>query len=207
MALEPQDVIDKAEEAREEKAKSRLNAWVAVTIALLATFMGICKVKDDNIVQAMQQAQADKIDYWGYYQARNTQEKVFEQSAAQARILAAMAQGEVKKMAEQQAKMATEEAQRMKAEKAEQKSKAEKAEKDYDTFNFHDDQFDLSDAALSVAIALFALTSLTQKKWLFFLALAPTTFGVVLGLAGLIGWHIHPDFLTKLLSLIQLGGR
>ena len=206
MALEPQDVIDKAEEAREEKAKSRLNAWVAVTIALLATFMGICKVKDDNIVQAMQQAQADKIDYWGYYQARNTQEKVFEQSAAQARILAAMAQGEVKKMAEQQAKMATEEAQRMKAEKAEQKSKAEKAEKDYDTFNFHDDQFDLSDAALSVAIALFALTSLTQKKWLFFLALAPTTFGVVLGLAGLIGWHIHPDFLTKLLSFIQLGG-
>ena len=165
-----------------------------------------CKVKDDNIVQAMQQAQADKIDYWGYYQARNTQEKVFEQSAAQARILAAMAQGEVKKMAEQQAKMATEEAQRMKAEKAEQKSKAEKAEKDYDTFNFHDDQFDLSDAALSVAIALFALTSLTQKKWLFFLALAPTTFGVVLGLAGLIGWHIHPDFLTKLLSFIQLGG-
>ena len=28
----------------------KLNACVAVTIALLATFMGICKVKDDNIV-------------------------------------------------------------------------------------------------------------------------------------------------------------
>ena len=31
--------------------------------ARLATFMSICKVKDDNIVQAMQQAQADKLDH------------------------------------------------------------------------------------------------------------------------------------------------
>jgi hypothetical protein len=29
-----------------------LNTWVALIVALLATFMGICKVKDDNIVQA-----------------------------------------------------------------------------------------------------------------------------------------------------------
>jgi len=39
---------------------------VAVTVALLATFLGICKVKDDNIVQAMQQAQADRIDHWAF---------------------------------------------------------------------------------------------------------------------------------------------
>ena len=32
----------------------RLNTWVALTIALLSTFMGICKVRDDNLVQAMQ---------------------------------------------------------------------------------------------------------------------------------------------------------
>ena len=31
----------------------KLNSFVAIAIALLATFMGICKVKDDNIVQAM----------------------------------------------------------------------------------------------------------------------------------------------------------
>ena len=36
--------------------------WSRFLSRLLATFMGICKVKDDNIVQAMQQAQADKID-------------------------------------------------------------------------------------------------------------------------------------------------
>ena len=36
-----------------------LDRKVALTVALLASFMGVCKVKDDNIVQAMQQAQAD----------------------------------------------------------------------------------------------------------------------------------------------------
>ena len=41
-------------------AYHKLNCFIAITIALLATFMGICKVKDDNIVQAMQQAQANK---------------------------------------------------------------------------------------------------------------------------------------------------
>ncbi len=205
MELEPQDVLDRAQEAREEKAKSLLNAWVAVTIALLATFMGICKVKDDNIVQAMQQAQANKIDYWGYYQAKNTQQKLFEQSAIQAKLIGAMAQGSAKIEAFKQAAFAESEGKRMAAEKLEQKDKAEQADKDYDAMNFHDDQFDLSDAALSVAIALLALTSLTQKRWLFVVALAPTTFGVVMGLAGLLGWQVHPDALTKMLSwLVQL---
>ena len=42
----------------------------------LATFLGVCKVKDDNIVQAMQQAQADRLDHWNFYQARNIREEV-----------------------------------------------------------------------------------------------------------------------------------
>ena len=57
MDLDPKELIAQAAEAanlREARA-ARLNAAVAVTVALLATFMGICKVKDDNIVQAMQQ--------------------------------------------------------------------------------------------------------------------------------------------------------
>jgi len=200
MSLEPQDVLDKAEEAREEKAKSYLNAWVAVTIALLATFMGICKVKDDNIVQNMQQAQATKVDEWGHYQAKNTQQKVFEQMAAQSKILAAMAQGDAKAMAVKQVAFNLSEAKRMSDEKAAAKGNAEQSDKDYNDQNFHDDQFDLSDASLSIAIAMLALTSLTQKKWLFLVALFPTVFGVVMGLSGLMGWHVHPDALIKLLS-------
>jgi hypothetical protein len=92
-----------------------LNSRVAIMVALLATFMGICKVKDDNLVQAMQQAQANKIDNWSFYQARN-------------------------------------------------------------------------------------IASLTQRRWLFYVALVATCFGVIMGLAGLLSWQLHSDSLARLLS-------
>jgi len=38
-----------------------LSMRVAVVVAILATFMGICKVKDDNINQAMQQRRPTKL--------------------------------------------------------------------------------------------------------------------------------------------------
>jgi uncharacterized membrane protein YccC len=53
---------------------------------------------------------------------------------------------------------------------------------------------------LAIAISLLAVTALTQKRWLFIIAMVPTFFGVLMGLAGLLSWNIHPNFLTKLLS-------
>src|SRR2546423_15082609 len=83
--------IDPVESARDDDQKAephdpaaaRLNTWVAITVALLATFLGVCKVKDDNIVQAMQQAQADKLDHWNFYQPRNIRQEVAGADAAQ----------------------------------------------------------------------------------------------------------------------------
>src|SRR3954451_15343634 len=69
--------------------RPRLNQAVAVMVALLATFTGICKVKDDNIVQAMQQAQADKLDHWAFYQARNLREELAKATLVQLRLQAA----------------------------------------------------------------------------------------------------------------------
>src|SRR5438045_2162470 len=72
MEIDLNDTISDAATQRQ----SRLNTLVAITVALLATFTGLCKVKDDNIVQAMQQAQADKIDHWSWYQALHVREEV-----------------------------------------------------------------------------------------------------------------------------------
>ena len=49
-------VPDTAEQAasRADVKERRLNATVAATIAILANFMGVCKIKDDNIVQGVQ---------------------------------------------------------------------------------------------------------------------------------------------------------
>lgn len=100
MDVDPRELVDQAahtnqapagEPARRERglaksSRERLNAVVAVTVAVLATFMGICKVKDDNIVQAMQAAQAEKLDLWAFYQARTIRELVAETTAEQLRL-------------------------------------------------------------------------------------------------------------------------
>jgi hypothetical protein len=187
-----------ATKARESKAHQ--NTMVAISVALLATFMGICKVKDDNIVQAMQQAQADKIDNYSWYQARNIREEVANATVAELTAQAAAAPSQGKSVFEEKIKAYQAIAQEQAEKKKTQQGDADKADRTYNELNFHDDQFDLSDAMLALAISLLAVTALTQKRWLFGLAMFPTVFGVVMGLAGLLGWHIHPDSLTKLFS-------
>jgi hypothetical protein len=171
--------------------------------ALLATFMGICKVKDDNIVQAMQQAQADKIDHWSFYQARNIRQEIAQSTVDQLTISrAASANAAPAQRAQLDSAVA-----RYKALVAEQAAKkdslrvqAESDQKAYDTLNYRDDQFDLSDTLIALAISMLALTSLTHKRWLFWIAMVPTALGVLMGLAGLLGWHVHPDSISRLLS-------
>ncbi|HEU6456437.1 MAG TPA: DUF4337 family protein, partial [Roseateles sp.] len=80
------------------------------------------------------------------------------------------------------------------------KAQAEADQQTYDALNYRDDQFDLSDALLALAIALLAVTALTRLWPLFFVALVPTFFGVLMGVAGLAALPIHPDALVKLLS-------
>jgi len=180
--------------------RARLNTWVAISVALLATFMGICKVKDDNIVQAMQQAQADKIDNYSWYQARNIREEVAKSTLAQLKVLQASASPQMQNAVQDQIKTFQALAQEQEEKKKVQQADADKADQTYNELNFHDDQFDLSDAMLALAISLLAVTALTQKRWLFIIAMVPTFFGVLMGLAGLLSWHIHPNFLTRLLS-------
>ena len=188
--MEPTDVLDAADA---DAPKSRLNAVVAVTVAILATFMGLCKVKDDNICQAMQQAQADKIDDWGWYQAKKTRDEMMGEHLASLRIAAAEASPSARALIEREAGRVEAEQREKKDELKETRAKAEGDEKTYDRLNYRDDQFDLSDGALALTISLLAVTALTQKRFLFWIALVPMVAGVVLGLAGLFGWHLHPD--------------
>jgi hypothetical protein len=80
------------------------------------------------------------------------------------------------------------------------KKQAEGDQQAYDALNYRDDQFDLSDALAAIAISLLAITSLTQKRWMYGLALIPLTIAVVMGLAGLLEWHVHSDTIARLLS-------
>ena len=148
----------------------------------------------------MQQAQSDKVDHWAFYQARNLREEVARASLVQLKLQAAgRPAGERAAYDEAIARyetLAAEQAQK----KAELLQQAQQDQKNYDTLNERDDQFDLADAAISIAIAVLAIASLTQAWWLYLLALVPGLFGTFIGIAGLVGWHVHPTALTSLLS-------
>jgi hypothetical protein len=201
MEINPLDAVDATESAPAlDRAASRLNMLVAITVAILATFMGICKVKDDNIVQTMQQAQANKLDHWAFYQARNIREEIARATIVQLQ-LAAPGQSAAQQPAYATAIASYEKvAAEQKKKKDELRALADDDQKQYDGANFHDDQFDLSDALLAIAIALLAVTALTQQRWLYLAALVPTGFGLAMGLAGLLGGSLHPTALIRLLS-------
>src|SRR3954447_21527406 len=55
--------------ATERRHDPRLNDMIAVTVVVLTVFLAVCKVKDDNITQAMQKAQAGSVDAWAEYQS------------------------------------------------------------------------------------------------------------------------------------------
>ena len=193
-----QDAVPSA--AASDASARRLNTWVAITVALLATFMGICKVRDDNLVQAMQQAQSDKIDHWSFYQARNIRQEIAQAQVDQLILITSTqspaAQAKAAPLIARYTTLAAEQKQK----KGELQKQAIADQALYDALNYHDDQFDLADALTAIAISLLALTSLTQRRWLFWVALTAAIFGVVMGLAGLLSWQLHPDALSHLLS-------
>ena len=190
-----EDIVKDASEKRD-----RLNTWVAITVALLATFIGICKVKDDNIVQAMQQAQADKIDHWGWYQSLHVREEMVRDTLDT--IILQKTVGGAQHLAEYEAAIKTTQAKldHIATHKNEVETQAKADQDKYDALNYRDDQFDLSDALVALAISLLAITALSQKKWLYMVALVPSGLGSFMGLCGLMGWHVHSDTLAQLLS-------
>ena len=182
-----------------EAKDKHLNNWVAITVVILSVFMALCKIKDDNIVQAMQQAKADAVDTWSEYQAKKIKSHLAENALRQTTLLATT--GLIKPdqvQAEQRAVAAELERYRTQSLAIETKAKAQ--EKLYDTLNFHDDQFDMSDAALSIAIAVAAVAALTDKWTLLLFAWGSGAFGILFGLAGFLGWRLHPEWLVSLLT-------
>jgi hypothetical protein len=197
------DIDEKISEAIERSHDSRLNAAVAAFVALGATFMALCNVKDGNIVQAMAQAQANGVDEWAYYQAKGTKQNLATASREQIELLrdsTPSTTSEVRALFDKRIAEYAAQEKKYETEKEDIKRQAEGFKKQYDDLNVHDDQFDMAEALLSVSIALFGVTALTRKRWLLGVALVFEAFGTTLGVAGFLGWNLHPDWLAGLLG-------
>jgi hypothetical protein len=195
------DIGETIQEAVERGAESRLNSIIALLVALGATFMALCNVKDGNIVQGMAQAQANSIDQWAYYQAKGTKQNLAEATLDQLSIQRQIAtEPRVMQLLDQKIASYQAQVKKYEKEKGAIRKQAEDSQKLYDALNFHDDQFDMAEASLSVSISVLGVTALTQKRWMLLVVGTFLAFGVVMGLAGFLGWSLHPDFLAKFLS-------
>ena len=197
------EIDEKISDAIESARESRLNTAIAAFVALAATFMALNNVKDGNIVQAMQQAQANGVDAWAYYQAKGTKQNLAISAREQIELMrdtTPTPAPEVKALFDKRIAEYTAQEKKYEAEKEEIRHQAEGFQKQYDGLNMHDDQFDMADAILSVSIALFGVTALTRKKWLLGVAIVFASFGTILGIAGFLGWNLHPDWLAGLLG-------
>ncbi len=190
-------------EAVEKAHESKLNTIVAVCVALVATFMSLCNVKAGNIIQQMSLTQAEAVDEWSYYQAKGTKENIASASADALELQRDVAPNitpEQKKTFDDAIAKQRANAKKYEKEKDEIKAKAQGFEKHRDELDIHNDQFDMAEALMSVAIALFGVTALTQKRWMLFIAGAFGGFGAIMGIAGFAKLAFHPEFLARLLG-------
>jgi hypothetical protein len=187
------DIADNIQEVVEQVGKSKINSRVALFVAITATFMALCNVKDGNIVQSMQQAQAHSLDSWSYFQAKSTKQSIAENALELLKLQnTPNSEGIIKKYEE---KIET-----YKKEKDEIKAKAEGYEKEYDDINLFDDQFDMTEALLTISIAMLGITALTQKKWLLYFSSIISAIGIVLGITAFMHISLHSDLISKILG-------
>jgi len=189
-------------ETADKKARDddkRLNNLVAVTVVLLTVFMAITKTKDDNINQAMQKAKADAVDAWAEYQFSRVKLHVDENGLNQLRPLESSGQID-KALAAKQAAEYDADIKKYEDRSKDTKAKAEKLEAEYDRLNFRDDQFDMSDVFLSIAVAVSAVAALVDSFALLYFAWGSGALGLFFGTAGFAGLGFRPEWLAQLLG-------
>ncbi len=196
-------VAEQVERANETSNDPKLNSWIAIVVAVSASFMAIFNIKDNNIVQAMSQAQAHAIDTWSFYQAKSTKQHLAENIKNQLEI-DLLFQPHIDQQAQEKVKKLIEESQskieKYEKEKNDLKIQAESFQIEYEKLNLHDDQFDLAEAAISLALSILGITALIQKRPLFYFALVLVGVGLTFGFAGFLNWNLHPDWLARILE-------
>jgi DNA repair exonuclease SbcCD ATPase subunit len=195
-----EDVVDKA-----EQASDRLISVIAVLVAVLATVMALFSIKGGNIGQAMAQAQARSVNAWAYFQAKSTKQGLAESMLDQLSFERERERGvglapEAAALLEKKIEFYRERVERYAREKEEIKQQAEAYEQEYEQLNFHDDQFDIAEAGMTVGLAVLGVAALTRRKWLVWFALVFAGVGLASGVAGFVGGSFHLDFVATMLS-------
>jgi hypothetical protein len=169
-----------------ERGNDPFTNRVALTIAILASFIAFAAIKSGNVAEAMQQAQAERNNGWAWYQAVRVREDMATYELAHLERLARTSPpAEVTKLQPEIAAQ-KEEISRIRARLDETRTRAQQAEKDYDRLNLLGDHYDFSDALMAIAITLMAVATLSTVRWLYWFGMIPAVGGIIFGLAAML---------------------
>ncbi len=170
-----------------ERASDPFANRVALTIAILASFIAFAAIKSGNVAEAMQQAQAERNNGWAWYQAVRVREDMATYELAHLERLSRTAAPEEAARIAPEITAQKAEIDRIRARLKDTRARAEGAETDYDRLNLLGDHYDLSDALMAIAITLLAVATLSGVHWLYWFAMLPAAGGFVFGLAAMLG--------------------
>jgi len=169
-------------EQEESESDRRFNNLIAISIAFVATFMALSAIKSGNLDKAISQTQAERIDNWAWYQAVRVREDMATYELSNLQRLERNAREPAER-----ARLATEitaqngEIAHVRQRKDEVQALARHSESDLASMQPLGDQYDLSDALLSIATALLAICALARVRWLFWFSLIPAAAGLLVG--------------------------
>lgn len=217
-------------EGERERANERFTNRIALTIALLVTFLAISTIKSGNVEEAVQQAQAERNNSWAWYQAVRVREDMATYELADLRRLArgvrsqapapssapapSPAPASAPEAASSAAPAPSPEAQtlaaeireqeaevgRVRARKDETEARAKAAETQLARLSIFADQYDFSDALIAIATALFAICALAKVRWLYWFTMLPALAGVAWGAASMAHFAIPAQALLGWLN-------
>ena len=190
------------EHAEHAHHASSSNKQIALLIAVLALFLAFSETLGKSAQTEALNRNIEASNLWAFFQAKSTKQSLAEAALDQLQIQRESPQISPEQRAhlDKQIVQYKEKVARYDKEKNDLKAKVEGLEKEYDRLNMKDDQFDISEALLSVGIALLGITALTQKRWLLGVAVVFAGFGLLIGTAGFVGWSIRPEWLAKVLG-------
>ena len=186
-------------ETSTESGNKKLNNAVAITIVILSVFTAIMGIKSGNTAQAIDQTKADVVNKWNQYQAARLKHDIAEGSANVERLVAPRARIAKTRVGSEAAKTKATNGEIPASEKRyydEAKALTGKLE----GLNKRDDQYDVAEAILSIAIAVSAIAILAELWFVLFVGWGFGAFGMTLGAAAMIGSDLYPQWLVDIFT-------
>ena len=199
--VEEAEIAHQTEEIAEAHQHERFNRMVAVTVAVVALFMVLGKIKDDNLERRTMVALVTELDDWNYYQAKSLKQHMFEiedQHWQLMQSLFAAAPAAVLQQMTAAREAWSAQGYKEKTDSAGLQTQAQAEEANVEALKEQDHDFHFSEALLTLAITLFAVSALIRGRWLYGVGLAVAILGAAMELAGFLGFSLHPAFLQFL---------